>query len=110
MQSTPMAKSITVPFLICSHEGCHYFVLAKFVRGNPRPRIQPINRGDEPPRLSHAMRDVKMRLIESTMSLLVVDEATLGGGVCQPPKSPNRRVSGQTWWADGHLSFVASIR
>ncbi len=49
MQSTPMAKSITVRFLIItmmlwlrvrSHEGCHYFVLAKYVRENPRPPIQ----------------------------------------------------------------------
>ncbi len=41
----------------------------------PSTSSTAINRGDEPPRLSHAMRDVKMRLIESTMSLLVVDEA-----------------------------------
>jgi hypothetical protein len=33
-----------------------------------------INNGNEPPWLSHAMCDVKMRLIESTVSLLVVDE------------------------------------
>jgi len=43
--------------------------------GKSPPSNTAINRGDEPPRLSHAMRDVKMRLIESTTSLLVVDEA-----------------------------------
>ena len=43
--------------------------------GKSPPSNTAINRGDEPPRLSHAMRDVKMRLIESTMSLLVVNEA-----------------------------------
>jgi len=43
--------------------------------GKSPPSNTAINRGDEPPRLSHAMRDVKMRLIESTTSLLVVNEA-----------------------------------
>ncbi len=48
MQSTQMAKSITVPFLMMmmlqlqvrSHDGCHYFVLAKYVWENPCPQIQ----------------------------------------------------------------------
>ena len=34
----------------------------------------------------------------------------LGEECVNPPnKLPNRRVSGQNWWADGHLSFVASL-
>ena len=43
--------------------------------GKCPPSNTAINNGNEPPRQSHAIRDVKMRLIESTMSLLVVDEA-----------------------------------
>ncbi len=43
--------------------------------GKSPPSNTAINSDNEPPRLSHAMCDVKMRLIESTMSLLVIDEA-----------------------------------
>ena len=44
--------------------------------GKSPPSNTAINRGDEPPRISHTMRDVKMNLIECTMSLmLVVDDA-----------------------------------
>jgi len=43
--------------------------------GKSPPSNTAINNDYEPPRISHAMRDVKMRLIESTMSLLVVDAA-----------------------------------
>jgi hypothetical protein len=48
--------------------------------GKVRPGKSPpwntaINSGDQPPRISHAMRDVKMRLIKATMNLIVVDQA-----------------------------------
>lgn len=44
--------------------------------GKSPPSNTAINRGDEPPRITHAMRDVKMMLAEATMSLmLIVDEA-----------------------------------
>ena len=49
--------------------------VGKVRSGKSPPMNMAINIGDEPPWLSHAMCDVKMRLIESTMSLLVVDEA-----------------------------------
>ena len=42
--------------------------------GKCPPSNTAMNNGNEPPWLSHAMHDVKMRLIESTMSLLVVNE------------------------------------
>ncbi len=48
--------------------------VGKVCPGKSPPSNTAINRGDEPPQLSHAMRDVKMRLIKSTMSLLVVNE------------------------------------
>jgi hypothetical protein len=48
--------------------------------GKVHPRKCPpsntaINSGDEPPRVTHAMRAVKMKFIEATIRLLVVDEA-----------------------------------
>ncbi len=50
--------------------------VGKVRRGKSPPSNTAINRGDEPPRISHAMRYVKMNLIECTMSLmLVVDDA-----------------------------------
>ena len=47
-----------------------YFVLAKYAWENAHP-----NSGDEPPQVTHAMRAVKMKFIEATIRLLVVDEA-----------------------------------
>ena len=46
----------------------------KVCPGKCLPSNTAINNGNEPPWLSHAMRDVKMWLIESTVSLLVVDQ------------------------------------
>jgi len=43
--------------------------------GKSPPSNTSINSGDQPPRISHAMRDVKMRLIKATMNLIVVDQA-----------------------------------
>jgi hypothetical protein len=43
--------------------------------GKCPPSNTPINSGDEPPRVTHAMRAVKMKFIEATIRLLVVDEA-----------------------------------
>ena len=83
--------------------------------GKVRPGKSPpwntaINSGDQPPRISHAMRDVKMRLIKATMNLIVVDQAkredvsaveqrvlmqqnavtvvNVSGSKCQPNKTP----------------------
>jgi hypothetical protein len=49
--------------------------IGKVRLGKCPPSNTAINNDHQPPRISHAMRNVKMRLIESTMSLLVVDEA-----------------------------------
>ena len=38
--------------------------------GKSPPSNTAINRGDEPPRISHAMRDAKMMLAEATISFL----------------------------------------
>ena len=43
--------------------------------GKCPPSNTAINSGDEPPRVTHAMRAVKMKFIEATIRLLVVDEA-----------------------------------
>jgi hypothetical protein len=43
-------------------------------RGKCPPSNTAINSGDEPLQQTHAMQEVKMTLIEATMSLLVVDE------------------------------------
>ena len=43
--------------------------------GKCPPSNMAINSGDEPPRVTHAMRAVKMKFIEATIRLLVVDEA-----------------------------------
>ena len=43
--------------------------------GNSPPSNTAINSGIEPPRLTHAMREAKMKLIKATMRLLVIDEA-----------------------------------
>ena len=48
--------------------------VGKVCLGKCLPSNTAINNGNEPPWLSHNIRDVKMWLIESTMSLLVVDE------------------------------------
>jgi hypothetical protein len=43
--------------------------------GKCPPSNTAINSGDEPPQVTHAMRAVKMKFIEATIRLLVVDEA-----------------------------------
>ena len=43
--------------------------IGKVHSGKSPPSNTAINRGDEPPRITHAMRNVKMRLVEATMSL-----------------------------------------
>jgi hypothetical protein len=43
--------------------------------GKCPPSNTAINSGDEPPRVTHAMQAVKMKFIEATIRLLVVDEA-----------------------------------
>jgi hypothetical protein len=42
--------------------------------GKPPPSNTVINRGDEPPRFTHAMGKVMMAVIEATMSLLIIDK------------------------------------
>ena len=43
--------------------------------GNSPPSNTAINSGIEPPRLTHAIREAKMKFIKATMRLLVIDEA-----------------------------------
>ena len=43
--------------------------------GNSPPSNTAINSCIEPPRLTHAMREAKMKFIKATMRLLVIDEA-----------------------------------
>jgi hypothetical protein len=49
--------------------------VGKVCPGNSPPSNTAINSGIEPPRLTHAMREEKMKFIKATMSLLVIDEA-----------------------------------
>ncbi len=48
--------------------------MGKVRQGKCPPSNTAINSGDESPRLTHAMQEVKMTFIEATMSLLVVDK------------------------------------
>jgi hypothetical protein len=48
--------------------------MGKVCQGKCPPSNTAINSGDEPPQLTHAMREVKITFIEATMSLLVVDK------------------------------------
>ncbi len=79
MQRSPMAKSITVPFLRIKMMGVHTLQgclrVGKVRPGNSPPTNTAINSGIEPPRLTHAMREAKMKFIKATMRLLVIDEA-----------------------------------
>ena len=43
--------------------------------GNSPPSNTAINSCIKPPRLTHAMREAKMKFIEATMRSLVIDEA-----------------------------------
>ena len=76
VQSSPTVKYFMQPCLGTTNvipvliRGCLYFVLAKYAWENAHP-----NSGDEPPQVTHAMRAVKMKFIEATIRLLVVDEA-----------------------------------
>jgi hypothetical protein len=81
MQSSLTAKFIAVPFLMIMmimrvHMARMPLLRVGKVRtGKCLPSNMAINSGYEPPRLTHAMQAVKMQFIESTMRLLVVDEA-----------------------------------
>jgi hypothetical protein len=64
-QCDPCTYKATKMALLC---------VGKVRPGKCPPSNTAINSGDEPPRVTHAMRAVKMKFIEATIRLLVVDD------------------------------------